>query len=486
MERGATNVELRYHYSQKKKPMSIRAKNILFRADSSSKIGTGHIMRDLVLAEQFKDANIIFATQALPGNINHKIKEKGYAVELLDSNGVEALGALIKKYNISMVVIDHYGIDYAFEKQLKARTGVKLFVLDDTYERHDCDILLNHNVYAKPDRYATLVPHDCELRCGRNFILLRDEFPEAKKKKSLRSDSASQKLHVFVAMGGTDHRQFSIEILKVLEIFPNIHAEVVTTAANGCLDALEKYVTRNIAATLHVDTPNIAELMAFSDFAIITPSVVLNEVLYMDLPFVAIQTADNQKEMTRYLEANSFPILEHFDKKRLQQAVTKMMDFVSIEYVNYIDLSDAEKSMVLQWRNHDNVRKWMHNTEPIALRHHLAFIDSLKRSKNRIYLLVKQRGIAIGVIDFTVIDRDRKSAHIGLFSDPAVKGNGTKLMQSIIIYGFYRLGFATMEAEVYEKNAKARKLYEKFGFRETSRTGTEAKRLLHMERHICG
>ncbi|HIP11896.1 MAG TPA: UDP-2,4-diacetamido-2,4,6-trideoxy-beta-L-altropyranose hydrolase, partial [Arcobacter sp.] len=32
---------------------------MLFRADSSSQIGTGHIMRDLVLAKQFKNANII-------------------------------------------------------------------------------------------------------------------------------------------------------------------------------------------------------------------------------------------------------------------------------------------------------------------------------------------------------------------------------------------------------------------------------------------
>ena len=54
--------------------------NILFRADSSSNIGTGHIMRDLVLAQQlekkYPHATITFAVQNLSGNINHKIKEK--------------------------------------------------------------------------------------------------------------------------------------------------------------------------------------------------------------------------------------------------------------------------------------------------------------------------------------------------------------------------------------------------------------------------
>ena len=55
--------------------------NILIRADSSN-IGTGHIMRDLVLAKQYKNENIIFATQDLVGNINHKIIEAGYKIEL--------------------------------------------------------------------------------------------------------------------------------------------------------------------------------------------------------------------------------------------------------------------------------------------------------------------------------------------------------------------------------------------------------------------
>ena len=69
--------------------------NILVRADSSSYIGTGHIMRDLVLAKQYKNENIIFATQDLVGNINHKIIEAGYKIELLKSNDFKELNDLI-------------------------------------------------------------------------------------------------------------------------------------------------------------------------------------------------------------------------------------------------------------------------------------------------------------------------------------------------------------------------------------------------------
>jgi len=42
--------------------------------------------------------------------------------------------------------------------------------------------------------------------------------------------------------------------------------------------------------------------MRMSDIALITPSVTLNEVFYMELPFVAIQTVDNQEDMVYYLE----------------------------------------------------------------------------------------------------------------------------------------------------------------------------------------
>jgi len=106
--------------------------NILFRANSSSTLGVGHIMRDLVLASQFKDARVIFATEELPGNINEKIQEQNYLIEILNSNNLEELVLLIKKHSIDTVVIDHYAIDYDFEKALKRATGVIIFALDDT------------------------------------------------------------------------------------------------------------------------------------------------------------------------------------------------------------------------------------------------------------------------------------------------------------------------------------------------------------------
>jgi len=291
--------------------MSNNIQNILFRTDSSSTIGTGHIMRDLVLASQYKDANIIFATQDLDGNINYKIIEANYKVKTLKSNDILEVDTLVKKYKIDMIVIDHYGIDYKYEKQLKkANKKLKILSFDDTYEKHHCDILLNHNISGDKKRYKDLVPENCELRCGSKYTLLREEFILEKKRKT-----------IFVAMGGADHSNINIKILKVLKKFNDIEVNIVTTKANKNLPDLTNYCKNKKWIKLHINSNKIARLMKNSDLAIVTPSVTLNEVFFMNIPFIAIKTADNQDDMYDYLIKKNRVVLENFSKLKLKKLI---------------------------------------------------------------------------------------------------------------------------------------------------------------------
>ena len=297
---------------------------VLFRADSSSSVGTGHIMRDLVLAKQYPDSKIVFATQELKGNLNSKIIKSGYVVEPLVSNDVEELISLVKRLDIDMVIIDHYGIDYTFEKALKVKTDVQLMVLDDTYEEHFCDVLLNHNIYADENRYKDLVPKNCELQCGKEFTLLRDEFT-IEKQIGRQNKNDKVNLNVFIAMGGADHSNINTKILKVLTKFPSIHAHVVTTIANKHLEELKNYIDHLENITLHINTNQIAKLMNEADFAIITPSVTINEIFYLNVPFIAIRTADNQKYMYEYLIEKNLHALEKFNVSLLKKYIKSLM-----------------------------------------------------------------------------------------------------------------------------------------------------------------
>jgi UDP-2,4-diacetamido-2,4,6-trideoxy-beta-L-altropyranose hydrolase len=295
-------------------------KNILFRADSSSTIGTGHITRDLVLAQKYakKGDNIIFATQNLDGNINHKIIEAGYELQILKSNKFKELNRLIKKLKIDKIAIDHYGIDYKFEKQLKKQNkDLKILSFDDIYEKHYCDILLNHNISGDKKRYKNLVPKNCKLRCGAKYTLLRDEFINEKNKNC----KPNKKFIIFIAMGGADTANLNIKILKVLSGFKNIKVHIVTTMANKYLKELKKYSQNKDWIKLHINSTKIAKLMRKSDLAIVTPSVTLNEIYFMDVPFIAIKTADNQNDMYDYITKEKKFVLKKFNKNKLESIV---------------------------------------------------------------------------------------------------------------------------------------------------------------------
>lgn len=293
---------------------------ILFRADSSSTIGTGHIMRDLVLAKQYPDDKIVFATQELDGNINHKIKGSGYEIKTLKNNDRDELDTLIKQLHIDMLIIDNYDINAEYEEYLKKQNPhLILMILDDTYEKHHCDILLNHNIYADAKKYKNLVPKNCELRCGAKYTLIRDEFIKEKAKKPYKSKE--KKIRVFLAMGGADTQNLNPKILKVLKNFDTIQVDVVTTTANKNLEELKKYVKDKKWITLHIDTNKIAKLLRKSDLTIITPSVTANEVYFMQKPLIAIQIADNQREMYKFLKQNGYLVMKRFSKKLLKRAM---------------------------------------------------------------------------------------------------------------------------------------------------------------------
>lgn len=282
-------------------------------------------MRDLVLAKQFKNDNIIFASQELKGNINFRITEASYQLEILKSNDLIEVIELIKKHNIQKIVIDNYNIDYAYEKKLKEETNIEIFVFDDTYEKHHCDVLLNQNIYAQEDKYKSLVPSNCELRCGSKYTLLRDEFLNV---KYVKKDNKRETF--FMAMGGSDPFNLNLKILKVIEIFTkesnkNIKVNVVTTESNQNLEELKQYCENRTWIELYINCDFMADLMVDSNYAIITPSVTANEVYYMKLPFIAIKVAQNQKYMYEYLKKSNYMVMKEFDEKLFEENIIKIL-----------------------------------------------------------------------------------------------------------------------------------------------------------------
>jgi len=121
------------------------------------------------------------------------------------------------------------------------------------------------------------------------------------------------------------------------------------------------------------------------------------------------------------------------------------------------NLSLKEKKEVLNWRNHQEIRKWMLNKEEISLQKHLKFIDSLK--ENQIYIKVDE----LGVINFKIY---QDYVEFGLHKNPLKQKVGNILLKTAIEYAFEKLQTQKIILYVFEDNIKAFHLYKKFGFKE--------------------
>ena len=151
-----------------------------------------------------------------------------------------------------------------------------------------------------------------------------------------------------------------------------------------------------------------------------------------------------------------------------------------IKLINFIDLSQEEKMMILEWRNKIDIQKWMHTQNDISLEEHLDFIDSLKTIKDKLYFLVKKDNIYIGVIDFTQI-KPNESLHMGIYTNPDLKGYGKILLETIIYFSFEILKVVKIYSEVYFENEKAYLLYKSYGFKEYAEKIVNNKKVICMD-----
>jgi len=292
---------------------------ILFRCDSSSIIGLGHVKRDLVLAKQYKNSQITFAVQDLRGNINKEIEENAYKVHTLKSARIEELLVVIQEQDINLLIIDSYSFTYEEEKRIKKECSCTLMVLDDTYEKHYCDILLNHNIYAQEKKYEGLVPSSCELLCGSDYTLIRDEFKNIKAKKV-----KNLKPRVLICMGGVDAGNISYDVIKVLLQFEALNIDLVTSSSNKQLKQLQGLSSDSLS--LHIDTKEMASLIFSCSFAIVSPSVIVHEVMFLKKKFLSIQTASNQEYMHEYLKTKDYMCMSSFSSKILYTYVNRLLE----------------------------------------------------------------------------------------------------------------------------------------------------------------
>lgn len=103
----------------------------------------------------------------------------------------------------------------------------------------------------------------------------------------------------------------------------------------------------------------------------------------------------------------------------------KVYESHGYSYRNFVVLDSIEKNLVFEWRNSENVRKWMYNQNVIEYNDHIRFLESLDSRDDCYYWLVYKDNKPVGVYDVTNIDRVNNTAENGLYLDPISQDSGT-------------------------------------------------------------
>ena len=276
---------------------------VVFRADASIKIGTGHVMRCLTLAEELRErgAEVCFACVALPGNLITYVREQGYACHVLAKTD-----ELIMVQG-DWLVVDHYQLDYEWENLMRAHFH-KVFVIDDLANRkHDCDILLDQNrINGSLEIYQELVPEKAKLLLGPQYALLRKEFlQKEEEKKGNDLPEAIKECHVLVSFGGSDPTHETIKILRTIiaKQPENMTFDVIIGNLNEDLCEIEAMVLKESRyIVLHKNANNMAKLMRCADIGIGAGGATTWERLCCGVPSLLIIVAENQREIAYMVE----------------------------------------------------------------------------------------------------------------------------------------------------------------------------------------
>ena len=151
---------------------------------------------------------------------------------------------------------------------------------------------------------------------------------------------------------------------------------------------------------------------------------------------------------------------------------------------NFINTIDIERKLILDWRNDENVRKWMVNKNIISYNEHLNYINSLKNNNQKLCFLVKDKESYLGIVEFDEINLDEKSTYFGLNSNPKNEKPGLgRILEEISIYlAKEKLGLEKLKLFVFIDNKQVINLHKKYGFVIVNEKDIEGRKAYFMEK----
>ncbi len=284
--------------------------DIVFRVDSSNKIGGGHLTRCINIANELKKrkVNSYFLCQDRVG-LDIKLLNKNllkFKIIPETNNFTDDAFETIKfisekKINPQIIIVDHYEIEESWEKLVKKYTS-KLTVIDDlAQKRHHCDILINQVLGVKASKYKNLVPKNCKLFLGTKYIMIHPQFILERDKLPKKIDFAKIKdVHVFFS--SNDHNGLTIKYSELLlRNFPELCLHLSVGNYFKDLKKLKELSSKNKKIKWIQNNSNIEKQLSSCQIAIGTPGMMTWERACLGIPSIQFGTKDFQDDILEQL-----------------------------------------------------------------------------------------------------------------------------------------------------------------------------------------
>ncbi|MGA2257536.1 MAG: UDP-2,4-diacetamido-2,4,6-trideoxy-beta-L-altropyranose hydrolase, partial [Thermoguttaceae bacterium] len=190
------------------------------RADASPRIGAGHVMRCLALAQAWQDegGDVAYFQAETTSGIEQRLRAERVEVvyqpvEPGSDADAESLIRFAATRQARWIVLDGYHFDTRYQRLVK-EAGLRLLLLDDTGAsgHYYADLVLNQDLNAAESLYGNREPYT-KLLLGTKYVLLRREFCRCPRKPR---DFGDRPRTLLITMGGSDPGNVTLQVIEAV------------------------------------------------------------------------------------------------------------------------------------------------------------------------------------------------------------------------------------------------------------------------------
>lgn len=274
---------------------------ICIRADANEKIGTGHVMRCMAIADAMKQCGqqVCFLIADKEGSRLLKNRNQQYLVLDTDYTALEeelpVLRRILREKRPDFLLVDSYYATPEYFREI--RKDVPTGLLDDgVLTGYPVDVLINYNIFASDALYRAAGETGTKYLLGPGYVPLRKEFTEVDYTVREKAE------RVLITTGGSDQYNLGTKLLKRALAGPNmadLRYTVISGAYNTHLNELQGLANRHENVRVCSNVGNMSELMRESDLAVSAGGSTMYELSAAGVPVICFSFVDNQERIVR-------------------------------------------------------------------------------------------------------------------------------------------------------------------------------------------